>query len=770
MKDHKSPLWREHSRRVAANYATAKSSSVPAALADASQLFQDPSFKAFEALFEEEDAVVDQSLPVEPLEVKQAAYEIARKMWRMPSVQRNPDNWLTLLEAARRAKAFDDCIAIADAAFEAFPGQFASNDMGCADQLVAEVVRVAADTRRVAAAWATFDGARVLGFCDPPTPELYVSLLRCCAEQQLPERALKLVDEMRHEGVPRDADVYAALVGAVAEAPQWHKTYARLVDEVLDDMQGDGVKPNEAIYVNLIVSASRCGDARAAIHWFDEMKSRHNIGRRDMAYCALFSALAKAQSVGQKFGTRRRPLVLPPWINLGLDPDQATVTGDNIDQYAMGRYVESTEDHLASDFSLKRRKELKKRKFMRQPVRFASMHDYDQTDGTDDHSESTVESDDGLVEGASYFESDDDDELLSAAASAGPFNETHLLEEPGKDIGEQSSRANQVAREDMHIEEGTAEEFFQHLLSKESENEDHVAEDEEAQTDNYHAAESDVESTGDEQDPEDEEVVAVDTGDLTHVDALTAAAKATQVSGEWGDVTRLRELGNDWDNQDDSTESIRRRQEANIAIARAAFETMECEPSVATLNAYFSVYTEAMARKRAREVAQTLTETHSAFPDRRSNRHLTRMLARRGELGPALESLDQDEDDIETIGLVLDAYSRKGHLEVAQQLAAKLAQAYDKRARLGVGASDRKPKYPKLVHNGVFLDNFVRRRGPPERLLRAFRRLCRERKVDQPTDLPIDPVLWRQNGARLRRSKSNTRFDRHKRALARAGG
>ena len=49
---------------------------------------------------------------------------------------------------------------------------------------------------------------------------------------------------------------------------------------------------------------------------------------------------------------------------------------------------------------------------------------------------------------------------------------------------------------------------------------------------------------------------------------------------------------------------------------------------------------------------------------------------------------------------------------------------------------------------------FRRERGPPERLLRAFRRLCRVQNVNQPDCIPGDPVLWRQEGANLVRGRT----------------
>ena len=94
-----------------------------------------------------------------------------------------------------------------------------------------------------------------------------------------------------------------------------------------------------------------------------------------------------------------------------------------------------------------------------------------------------------------------------------------------------------------------------------------------------------------------------------------------------------------------------------------------------------------------------------------------------------------------------------------------------------------------------------KRRGPPERHLRApprrpfflghsldiyissssactsdplpraqaFRRLCRERQVDQPEELPLDPVLWLQEGGKQRRSMKGRKTLHAKKVFMRIG-
>ena len=63
------------------------------------------------------------------------------------------------------------------------------------------------------------------------------------------------------------------------------------------------------------------------------------------------------------------------------------------------------------------------------------------------------------------------------------------------------------------------------------------------------------------------------------------------------------------------------------------------------------------------------------------------------------------------------------------------------------------PEQERAEAEGAF-DAPRRPRGPPERFLRNFRRLCRSRGVAQPAGIGVDPVLWRRRGNDLRRSKA----------------
>ena len=99
-------------------------------------------------------------------------------------------------------------------------------------------------------------------------------------------------------------------------------------------------------------------------------------------------------------------------------------------------------------------------------------------------------------------------------------------------------------------------------------------------------------------------------------------------------------------------------------------------------------------------------------------------------------------------------------------------RAHAARGARGVGASDAVPVVPAVLREAFDLVDFAparKRRGPPERFLRNFRRLCRQRRVDQPPELPPDPVLWRQEGSTFRRSRRGQRDVPQKRNLLRAG-
>ena len=188
------------------------------------------------------------------------------------------------------------------------------------------------------------------------------------------------------------------------------------------------------------------------------------------------------------------------------------------------------------------------------------------------------------------------------------------------------------------------------------------------------------------------------------------------------------------------------------------------------------MFTAGGRRARARAVAAAFARDHPAlFPDARTERHVVAMLANRNDLAGVREALAAASPaaaaDVEILGAALDAHARKGDLDRALPLAKALAAAHAARAATGVGASAARPPLPAILEGArdVVEPTTAKRYGPPERLLRNFRRLCRTRRVAQPDPLPPDPVLVRQAGARLRRSKRGERDIPRKRAYLRVG-
>ena len=230
--------------------------------------------------------------------------------------------------------------------------------------------------------------------------------------------------------------------------------------------------------------------------------------------------------------------------------------------------------------------------------------------------------------------------------------------------------------------------------------------------------------------------------------------EATAVATVGSGVPRLREMA--LKGAPRNSVELRDRQAAVLGLAEAAWAALLDDglaPDAACLNAYYSVYSRALRRKRAAAIYDTFAERFpDRFPDARTARHAVELRCRLGDLEGA-RALCAASDDPEALGAALDAHARKGDLDRSRELCARLVRAYAAYAATGRGASDRAPAVPRAVAEGAF-DAPRRPRGPPERFLRNFRRLCRSRGVAQPADIGVDPVLWRRRGNDLRRSKA----------------
>ncbi|KAK7234079.1 hypothetical protein SO694_00146037 [Aureococcus anophagefferens] len=627
----------------------------------------------------------------------------------------------------------------------AHPGAFEAASDDAANALTA-VVRGYSLEKRSAAAWASFDAAVAAGYYDPSPPaEAFDAVLHCCAHQQLPERALNVVDDMRRNGVPRTGATYAALMKAVATAPQWHRAYRLATDDVLDAMEGDRVAPTPALYVHLIGACGRVGDAAAAGCYFDEMRDAHGFSRGASAYAAYFGALANAMTVGTKRGVKARAPHVDPWRGLGISDEEATSVQE-ADPAAF-----AAADDLGAGFHRKRD----------EPAG-AVVTVAEEDEEEDDRA--------GVEATLAALEGDVDDATLAALRAASVDDDDD----------------EELSREDLDA-------FLAGLAD-----EDLSDDDKELLAASLGGAEADLDAL---LAPEDELTEAdlfallEGPGDATAAEAAaTAPAMAASSSPETavafapkppspaaardrGLVTRLREMDLEDLSVKVTAPELHARRERIIADAEEAFSTMDAEPDAAALNAYLSIFTRGERRARARRFAAALGETYGdRFPDARSERVVMAMLAARGDLGACREALDNASPaargDVELLGLALDAFARKNDLHGAYELAVELAAAHAARGARGVGASDAVPVVPAVLREAFDLVDFAparKRRGPPERFLRNFRRLCRQRRVDQPPELPPDPVLWRQEGSTFRRSRRGQRDVPQKRNLLRAG-
>ena len=672
-------------------------------------------------------------------------YDEARTLFRslrrtnLALLQNEPRVWLAMTRCAAHAAAkndgaCDDAFALADAAFDALPEKFTKNVDGCAGDLTIDLCLASVNAKRAALCWSTFDAARNLEYFDPAPPtEMYEILMRWCQLTKLPEKALGLVGEMQAFGVRRTAKVYDGLLASAAEAPQYHRAYARLTDEILDEMQGDLLDPTPATYIALINACGRVGDSRAATLYFDEMKRVHGMRRGPAVYTAYFAALSRANLVGYKRnGIRERYRVFPPYHLLGISKKDAEAKATSLDPLTMSDYFEAKD---ALTFSGPGQKVLPKNTTAGRVASNFPIPFYD-----DPHNHLN-ERNQKKMRASDYDDYDDDDDDEEDDLLPVP-PELRLTEARQNflDMFEADGPDDVVPNDDREILDETDDEeelspALQDLLfEKDDEDED---EEEEEST----ALSSDASLTVEERELR------------RHYDALGIPTKTPE--SVLGPVTRLRELGNNPE-IDRTTEGLRARHEAHMAMAKAAFRTMEARPKAETLNAYFSVFTTALRRRQARDVAAEFMTMSPSFPDPRSHRHVVEMLVRRSDANAAFRALDAcAPDDMEAIGVVLDLVSRKGDLETATHLATRLVDAHHRRATNGVGAGDQRPYLPTLLLDGDFGEFENRQpRGPPERLLRNYRRLCRINNVPQLESLPIDPVLWRQEGSRLRRHQS----------------
>jgi len=645
------------------------------------------------------------------------AYLLAKNLFRelrrhdMERLEDSPIPWLAMTRCAARAGEFEDCVAISNEAYKTAPSLFKNNISNCTTEMITDMCLAAINAGRATTCMTIFETGQMQAFFEPyPSQEMYHILLRACAYKQLPEKALTLLDQMQEYSIPRSQETYAQLMMAVAQAPQYHRAYARLTDDILDEMDGDDLIPTTELYTALITACGRCGDARAATVYFDEMSQIHNLPTTSAVYVAYFSALARAQTVGMRGGTKPRYIVRPPYWSLGISTEEAHARATNADPALMANFFKSED---AVPFTAGKTSQKKKGR--------------------------------GLVQADFPIHENPEEHLFERRMKNSEPDDHH-----------QNTRQMFMDELDYAQDEELSADQKKYLVQDEDMDDSEMAEIEQMARLKYGILPNEA------QNESTEEIIPT----KQFVDTRPAPYKALDIPQQpdiIGPVTRLRELGNN-PQLDRTATGLRDRQEAHIQLAERAFKMIHPHDIRAdVLNAYFSVYTEAHRLKRARQIAQDLAEKWpNHFPNERSNRHVTIMLARRGQLEAAMRSLDfakacYGKDDIEAVGAVLDAHARKEDLETSHTLAQRLLIAHNHRANLGIGASNHKPIVPhflKETQNLLLTVADKRLRGPPERLLRNYRRLCRIRKVTQPENLALDPALWRQRLSRIRRSKA----------------
>lgn len=619
-----------------------------------------------------------------------ATYAAARRAWAaQPDSGRTAAGWTLMVRLAAAAGAPDDAAGLVDD-FEA------SDAVGFKDRgadAVAEVVLGFAKAGRAADAVATFDAARVVGLMEPAPPRrAYDGYVEALAVQRLPERALQVLDDMREAGVRPAASTYAALLKAAATAPQWHRAYGFLSDEILDKLEGEGIAPTPDVFDALVRCAGACGDYVAARAYFD-VATRFGGAPSHSRYATYLGALARAVTVGVRGGTRSRSVERAPFDGLGIGEEAAFAPAGNAS-------VSTGED--AGGRGFRRKGDDEGRRGAERPVSV-----------DDDQLEALLEA--GLEE---------DDAGADAAAAALDAVQTRWLADAGADAADDDVQAAlHAALAEAGLAEGTpgalgdaddddVEAFLEGLLEASSEE---------------------------------------DLDELMRAlpdDADGAPAVATVGGG----VPRLREMA--LEAAPRNAIELRDRQYRIFELAEAAWASLldaGLAPDAACGNAYYSVYSRALRRKKAEAIAAAFAGSVTRFPDARTARHAVDLASRLGDLR-GVRAAARHSTDPEVLGAALDAHARKGDLARSRELCARLVDAYAAYAATGRGASDRAPAVPRAVASGVFADK-RRPRGPPERFLRNFRQLCRAHDAAQPGAIGLDPVLWRQRGNELRRSK-----------------
>lgn len=105
---------------------------------------------------------------------------------------------------------------------------------------------------------------------------------------QLSNRAMELLDQMKGDGIRPDGFSFSSAISCSGAEGKWEEAL-RLVD--LMKKGGPRTRPNKIAYTAAIAACGRSGEHEHALRLFREMKDKDGITADRVAYNALFSAL-----------------------------------------------------------------------------------------------------------------------------------------------------------------------------------------------------------------------------------------------------------------------------------------------------------------------------------------------------------------------------------------------------------------------------------------------------------------------------------------------
>lgn len=117
--------------------------------------------------------------------------------------------------------------------------------------------------------------------------------------QELWEKALGLIDQMKRTNVPRDAITYSCAIKACGAAGRWKE--ALTIIEVMQRSPVPKNRPNRISYTNAITACGRSGRHEEALRLFEDMK-KDGVRPDRVSYNALLSAFKTADQAEAVWG------------------------------------------------------------------------------------------------------------------------------------------------------------------------------------------------------------------------------------------------------------------------------------------------------------------------------------------------------------------------------------------------------------------------------------------------------------------------------------